>query len=187
MKKLLSCFSMLIIAGMLMSSFSYAAGDVYYSRCNLKVIKGGQISWVNWQATKDIVPVGTKLEVTHNGSSATAVDVATGKSYIIDVGSDGDVFLQKFLSKEKVEIDQFPSSVQQEINKAFAKVGMTKEQTYIAMGPPAWAGNKTHVMTYNEIIKEDLWTYKRRRFSKNIGVSFGDDGRVDRTEGIWGK
>jgi hypothetical protein len=42
-------------------------------------------------------------------------------------------------------------------------------------------------MTYNEIMKEDLWTYKRRRFSKNIGVSFGDDGRVDRTEGIWGK
>jgi len=56
------------------------------------------------------------------------------------------------------------------------------------MGPPAWAGKNTDSMTYAEIMRENLWTYKRKRFGKNIGVAFDPiSGLVNKTEGIWGK
>jgi hypothetical protein len=66
---------------------------------------------------------------------------------------------------------------------------MTKEQVYIAMGPPTNVGQKrTNTMTYEQIMASDLWVYARRRFAKNIGVAFDSaSGQVNRTEGIWGK
>jgi hypothetical protein len=43
-------------------------------------------------------------------------------------------------------------------------------------------------MTYENIMAGDLWVYARRRFGKNIGVAFDPTtGKVNRTEGIWGK
>jgi hypothetical protein len=57
------------------------------------------------------------------------------------------------------------------------------------MGPPTVLGKeKTHSMTYENIMAGDLWVYARRRFGKNIGVAFDPaTGKVNRTEGIWGK
>jgi hypothetical protein len=165
-----------------------SADDVYYARCNLKVFKGDHISWVNWQATRTMIPVGTKLNVIIGSSGATITDIETGKSYSLDTGASGDMYLEKFVTREKVDVGKFPEEVQRNIAKAVAKVGMTKEQVYIAMGPPAWAGKNTDSMTYAEIMRENLWTYKRKRFAKNIGVAFDPvSGLVNRTEGIWGK
>ena len=167
---------------------SFGEEDLYYARCNLKVIKGNYITWVNWQSTNTLVPAGTKLNVTRGGSKATLVDVDTGKSYTLDIGSDGDAYLEKFVTKTPVKIKKFSKDVQMNIENAIAKIGMTKEEVYIAMGPPAWAGQNTQSMTYKQIMAEDLWTYKRKRFGKNIGVAFDPKtGRVNRTEGIWGK
>jgi hypothetical protein len=79
--------------------------------------------------------------------------------------------------------------VRDHIRKAVAKVGMTREQVYIAMGPPTNVGKeRTNNMTYDKIMASDLWVYARRRFGKNIGVAFDPaTGLVNRTEGIWGK
>lgn len=166
----------------------FSEEDVYYARCNLKVIKGNYITWVNWQSTKSLLPVGTKFNVMRGGSKATITDAETGKSYTLDIGSSGDMYMEKFITREKINVLDFPEDVRRNIAKAVAKVGMTKAQVYIAMGPPAWAGKNTDTMTYVEIMREDLWTYKRKRFAKNIGVSFDPiSGLVDRTEGIWGK
>jgi len=169
-------------------NLGFAEDDIYYARCNLKVIKGNYITWVNWQSTKTMIPAGTRLNVVIGSKGATITDVETGKTYSLDTGSSGDKYLEKFVTREQIDIGGFPEEVQRNIANAIAKVGMTKEQVYIAMGPPAWAGQNTDAMTYSEIMRENLWTYKRKRFAKNIGVSFDTvSGLVDRTEGIWGK
>jgi hypothetical protein len=167
----------------------YSEKDIYYARCNLKVIKGNYITWVNWQSTPTFIPAGTKLKVIKAGDKATVVREDTGSSYTLDIGSNGDVFLEKFVTKKPVDIKKFPADVQANIRSAVAKIGMTKKQVYIAMGPPTKVSNaKTNTMTYENIMGSDLWVYARRRFGKNIGVAFDpDSGRVNRTEGIWGK
>lgn len=164
-------------------------GETRYARCNLKVLKGNQITWVNWQSAPTFIPAGTKLVVRLAGDKATVVNPATKATYTLDIGGDDDLLLDKFLVKKPVDIKRFPPDVRSNIRNAVAKVGMTKEQAYIAMGPPANLGSaRTSAMTYDDIMAGDLWVYARRRFGKNIGVAFDPGtGRVNRTEGIWGK
>jgi len=166
-----------------------AQEDVYYARCNLKVMDKNEITWVNWQAAPTFLPVGTKFRVTRKGSKASLVQVDTNASYELDIGADGDVFLEKFVTRQLVSVEQFPEDVRQSIRSAVAKVGMTKAQVYIAMGPPTNLGQtRTSNMTYENIMASNLWVYARRRFAKNIGVAFDPvSGQVTRTEGIWGK
>lgn len=166
-----------------------AQEDVYYARCNLKVIEGNEITWINWQAAPTFVPVGTKLQVTRTKDKASLVDVGTKATYKLDIGADGDAYLEKFVTRHAVNIEGFPDDVRANIRQAVAKVGMTKEQVYIAMGPPTNLGQtRTNTMTYDQIMASNLWVYARRRFAKNIGVAFDPaTGQVNRTEGIWGK
>ncbi len=167
----------------------YAQEDVYYARCNLKVLDGKEITWINWQAAPSFIPVGTRFRVSRAGSKASLVNIETQATYTLDVGANGDSFLEKFVTKRPVDITGFPADVQANIRNAVAKIGMTKEQVYIAMGPPTNVGNsRTNTMTYENIMASDHWVYARRRFGKNIGVAFDPAiGKVNRTEGIWGK
>ncbi len=166
-----------------------AQEDIYYTRCNLKVIDGNKITWINWQAAPTFVPVGTRIQVNRTGEKASLVNVDTKASYTLEIGADGDAYLEKFVSKGPISVELFPDDVQENIRKAIAKVGMTKEQVYIAMGPPTNVGKtRTNTLTYESIMGSDLWVYARRRFGKNIGVEFDPaTGKVTRTEGIWGK
>lgn len=163
--------------------------DIYYARCNLKVLKGNQITWINWQSAPTFIPVGTELKVTKQGSTAILINTKNSSSYTLDIGSDGDAYLEKFVTKTPVDITKFPGVIQAEIRDAVIKIGMTKEQAYIAMGPPTEvSSSKTNGMTYENIMSADLWIYARRRFGKNIGIGFDPaSGIVKRTEGIWGK
>jgi hypothetical protein len=166
-----------------------AQGDVYFARCNLKVLDDNEITWVNWQAAPTFIPVCTKFWVTKKGSKATLVNIETQATYALDIGADGDDFLEKFVTTRPAGIEQLPEDVQVNVRKAIAKIGMTKEQVYIAMGPPTNVGkSRTNTMTYENIMAADLWVYARRRFGKNIGVAFDPaSGTVNKTEGIWGK
>jgi hypothetical protein len=160
-----------------------------YARCNLKVLEGNEITWINWQAAPTFIPVGTKFLVTRTGSKASLVTVDTQTPYTLDIGAEGEGLLEKFVSTHPVDIGRFPEEIQDNIRKAVAKVGMTKEQVYIAMGPPTNVGkSRTRELRYEKILESDLWIYARRRLGKNIGVAFDPaSGRVSRTEGIWGK
>ncbi|UCF82359.1 MAG: hypothetical protein JSV50_14315 [Desulfobacteraceae bacterium] len=141
---------------------------------------------MNWQSTPIFIPVGTEFTVERNGSKATLHDVKQGKEYHLDIGADGEVYLEKFVSKNPVNIKEYSDEIQANIRNTVARIGMAKEQVYIPMGPPAWAGEKTDKMTYDEIMAANLWLYKRRPFGKNIGVAFDyETGKVNRTEGIW--
>jgi len=161
-------------------------GDVYYARCNLKLLNGKEITWVNWQAAPTFVPVGTKLNVTKAGDKASLVNVETKAVYTLEIGGEADALLEKFVTKTPVDVKQYPQDVQANIRSAVARVGMTKEQVYVAMGPPTNLGDqRTRNMTYENIVAGDLWVYARRRAGKNIGVAFDPGtGRVNRTEGI---
>ena len=185
MKKIL--LMVLFSISLLFFSSKAFSNDIYYAKCNLKVIKGVHITWVNWQSTPTFIPAGTELKVQFLGNKAELENKSKGKKYLLDLGASGEQYLEKFVSREPVSIKEFSKGVQKDIKKTIATVGMTKKEAYIAMGPPATAdGVKTNTMTYEEIMETDLWIYKRRRFGKNIGVSFDyDTGRVDRTEGIW--
>jgi len=189
MKRGIGVLTVACIALLTFSSSGRCENDTYYARCNLKVLKDNSITWVNWQATPSFIPAGTKLKVVKEGAEATLTNPETGTSYRLDVGADGDQYLAKFVTKKPVNIKSFSEVVQSNIRNAVAKVGMTKEQAYIAMGPPATVGTaKTNQMTYEGIMSSDLWIYARRRLSKNIGVAFDPaTGKVNRTEGIWGK
>lgn len=189
MRKDIGCWAVLWTMGLLAAATGSAQEDVYYARCNLKVMDKNEITWVNWQAAPTFLPVGTKFRVTRKGSKATLVQVDTNASYDLDIGADGDAFLEKFVTKHAVSVEQFPEDVRQNIRNAVAKVGMTREQVYIAMGPPTNLGQtRTSNLTYDNIMASNLWVYARRRFAKNIGVAFDPvSGKVTRTEGIWGK
>ncbi len=182
-------FLLALWALLLVSTSATDAQEVYYARCNLKVLKGNEITWINWQAAPTFLPAGTRFQVTRAGSKATLVELGSKTRYTLDIGADGEAFLEKFVTTSPVNVERFPEDVRESIGKAIAKVGMTKEQVYIAMGPPAKVGqSSTESMTYDRIMASDLWVYARRRFGKNIGVAFDPTSRrVSRTEGIWGK
>ena len=169
------------------SNTNHNEDNIYYARCNLKVIKGNHITWVNWQSTPTFIHAGTRLKVTRTGNTASVVNIETGSSYTLDIGADGEVFLEKFVTKKPLDINQFSADVLNNIKNTVARIGMTKEEVYTAMGPPTNIGNvRSNTKTYEDIMSADLWVYARRRFGKNIGVEFdAGTGRVNRTEGIW--
>jgi len=183
------CLPMLWAVSLALIPAGNAQEDVYYARCNLKVLEGNEITWINWQAAPTFIPVGTKLQVTRKKDTASLVNPETKTTYTLDIGADGDVYLEKFVTRQPVDVERFPEDVRENIRKAIAKVGMSKAEVYIAMGPPTNLGKtRTQTMTYDQIMASDLWVYARRRFGKNIGVAFDPaSGRVNRTEGIWGK
>ena len=181
------CLLVVVTLGLFFSTVAAGDDNIYYARCNLKVIKGNNITWVNWQASPEFLPVGTKFTVKSNGTKAILTRVDTGSEYTLDVGAKSEKFIEKFVVKSPVSTNKFPKDIQDNINYAVARVGMTKEEVYIAMGPPAWvtSGN-TDNKTYDNIMASNLWVYKRSRFGKNIGVEFNPStGKVTRTEGIW--
>ena len=182
--KLLLCVIVFITLG---SIAVHSEEVAHYARCNLKVLKGNHITWVNWQSTPVFIPVGTRLKVSKTAKDVIFHNEETGNSYTLDMGNTGDVFLEKFVVGKPMDISKFPQEVQANIRNTVARIGMTKEQVYIAMGPPTWADRtKTKAMTYEQIMEANLWVYKRRRFGKNIGVAFDYvTGKVNRTEGIW--
>ncbi len=130
--------------------------------------------------------MNTELQMIRKGSKASFIDVKSGGKYELDVGAEGDLYLEKFVSKKRIPLDRYPKDVNANIQNAVARVGMTKEQVYIAMGPPTVAGSeRTKQLTYDQIMLGDLWVYARRRFSKNIGISFDPaTGKVNRTEAM---
>ena len=185
MKKMI-VLTAVLISFFLFTSDGFSENAVYYARCNLKILKGRLITWVNWQASPEFIPVNTKLRVV---SEKKVINLKTNKEYALDLGAKGSVFLEKFVVKDPIKIEGFPADAQEGINKALARIGMTKEAVYISMGPPSWiTTGKTYNKTYEDIMASDLWVYKRRRFGKNIGVAFDSiTGQVNRTEGIWGE
>jgi hypothetical protein len=176
-----------LVLALVLSQAAAADDDIYYARCNLKVNKGDLITWVNWQAAPEILPIGTEVRITLHGEKATVVGVDSTRSYTLDMGASGDQFLEKFFIKTPIDLSQLPQNVQDNIRASVTRVGMSKEEAYMAMGPPAWVlrGN-TNVLTYGDIMNANSWVYRRKRFGKNIGLKFDQtSGKVIDTEGIW--
>jgi len=186
MKKLFTYTLFLAFLTIILPNLS-SANDTYYARCNLKVIKGTYITWVNWQSTLDMIPLGSKLRVSHIGKKTKLIVADTDKKYILFAGRSAKKYITKVFSKEPVSIEDFSPDFRDEINGGYAVEGMSKKEVYAAMGPPASADKaNAYTMTYKRIMNTNLWGYRSRRFHKNIGVHFDrKTGKVDRTQGIW--
>jgi len=159
-----------------------------YARCNLKVLKGGTITWVNWQAAPEVIPVGTPLEVSGGPENWAVRDPANGRVYTLQTGAKGEEYLLKFVRPSPVDAE-FTPEIADKVRKGIAVVGMTREQVYVSMGPPTAAdGVKTHTMTEARIMSTTAWVWRRKRFGKNLGVTFdAGTGLVIGTEAIWKK
>jgi hypothetical protein len=186
MKRISFLMVLMVSVGMFGASDALPADEVRYARCNLRVVDGRLVTWANFQSTPMFIPVNTELRVERKGSKGTLIIANSGKRYDLDIGAEGEMYLEKFVAREMVPLEGFPAEIKENITKAVARVGMTKEQVYIAMGPPTVTGTeKTHNLTYEQILRADLWIYARRRFSKNIGVAFDSHtGKVIRTEAM---
>jgi hypothetical protein len=105
----------------------------------------------------------------------------------LDIGSEQDVYINKFISEVPIDLSNIPEEITENIIRGVARIGMTKEQVYYAMGPPTWTPDeKTYETSYEEIMTADLWVYARRKLGKKIGVRFNPvNGEVSDTEGIW--
>jgi hypothetical protein len=165
-----------------------------YARCNIKVLAGNEITWINWQSSPLSIVVGAPLRVRQDGARVTVEDASSKTHYAMDLGSSRSEMLWKFFAKAPPNLSRFSGDERENILRQVAKVGMSKEAVYVAMGPPTNVRDasgvelRTNESTYEEILATDIWVYARRRFGKNIGVSFSrETGVVDRTEGIWGK
>lgn len=192
MHKIIKVFfvCLLFVFSVAIANTGQAEDGAYYARCNLKVLKGNQITWVNYQSAPSFIPAGTKLKVTKSSSTATLLDAATNVSYSLDAGASGDQFIEKFVTKTPVSLDKFPENVQADIKQAVPRIGMTKEQVYLAMGPPPYIDGKnvTQNLTYDAIMKGNLWVWRRMKIGKTIGVEFDPaSGTAKRVEGVWGK
>jgi hypothetical protein len=52
------------------------------------------------------------------------------------IGTDGDTYLEKFVTNRPGDVERFPENVRGTIRRAVAKVRMTKEQVSIALWTP---------------------------------------------------
>ena len=159
-----------------------------YARCNLKVLNHDTISWKNWQSVPEIIPVGTPLELSGGPENWEIRNPANHRVYTLRAGASGEKFLSKWVRPEPVATD-FPADFAENVGKQIAVVGMTREQVFVSMGPPTIAdGTRSFELTEVQIMKTSAWVYARRRFGKNIGVTFSPTtGLVTGTEGIWKK
>ena len=99
MKKAMLSFSVVCLVLLGASTAGICQDGTYYARCNLKVLKGNQVTWVNWQAAPSFIPVGTKLMVgdtlaTGPGGSLGAIlrDNST-----MSLGPASSLVIRKFL------------------------------------------------------------------------------------------
>lgn len=185
MKRRFAVPALALIALLASSPAGRCDDDVYYARCNLKVLKD-TVSWLNWQASPSFIPAGTKLKLVKGGDGGTLTNPETGATYRLDAGAAGDQYIEKFVTRKAVSLKSHPEDVQAHIRSGMVKVGMTKAQVYLALGPPVTVGGaRTNTMTYEAIMTGDVWIYARKRMSKNIGLVFDPvSGKVSKTEGI---
>jgi len=87
----------------------------YFARCNLKILKGNYITWVNWQSAPTFIPVETPLSIENIGEKVIIKELKRGRHYTLDVGAKGNIYLEKFITKNPVEITQFPDEIQNQL------------------------------------------------------------------------
>ncbi|MBI5970142.1 MAG: hypothetical protein HY884_03200 [Deltaproteobacteria bacterium] len=159
-----------------------AKAETYYARCNMKVLdKGNYVTWENWRtdAKQRNIAVGTKL--TGDGTTMTEPN---GGTFTMKVG-DGAQFLAKFVSKSPVSVGGGAHAG--DIKSGVPRVGMTKEQVYMALCAPMYIDgkNSTKGMTYDEIMKGSQWIWKKGTFTTNIGVRFDAAGKATEVAGVY--
>ena len=156
----------------------------YFARCNISVLKGNEITWMNFRAAKARIVVNTPIKVRLSADRAIFIDEAVNETYLVDLGSPGEKFLDKLVIKEPVDVSDAKSRYSQEIGSSIISKGMTKEEVYAAMCAPAFIDDDiSEGYGYDDILKADRWVYKTSKFGGNIKIEFDKDGLVGSISG----
>lgn len=158
-----------------------------YTRANVRHLPGNLVTWENWQSTVLMIPPGTK--VTIPDTKFFVVD-ATGARYQTNFLGNPAV-LDKFFAAEPPDVSA-SDETRAAIERGAPKVGMTKAEIFMALGPPTltldpvtgtwlWS-NRTNL---NQMMASDYWSWVRRKFSKKLGVYFDKQGVAYRVEGAF--
>lgn len=133
-------------------------GGRYWTRTNLRIIRGAQIDYETW-LTGEYLPIGTEVTVMETAKSDTRwhVKTADGREYWIIVGYGGGYRepyqeIQKFLaaSDPKQGLDAGAGEVADGIKFARPAVGMTRAQAIAALGYPP---------NITDPVNSSRWTY----------------------------
>jgi hypothetical protein len=182
-------------AGLGGSSSAYAGPNPLYTQCHLKLAKPGYATWVNWVKSPTFIPYGTAVRLENfSFTRASFTRLDTQETILLDFGSANShsqalELLHKFIDTAPPSLN--PGAFQAAIDRKTAKIGMTKEQVYVSLGPPAYMDStKTLSADKRTIFTSNLWIYERASTAfvkhKRIGVAFNSStGLVERTEGIW--
>ncbi len=177
-----------LIPRMETKQIEFTIDETYYTRCNLRVLDENVITWKNYQKTGELLKVNTALVLLEkNGTNIVLGTRYTGKKYTLDAGQNADIYIQKYLTDEKLDLTDFSKVDRKGIEEAKVFREMSNEAVYIAMGPPMRiSGGRTFYRTYNEIIKSDMWIYLKRKGGGRITVGFHPyTQKVNRIEGFW--
>lgn len=128
------------IAGMVGEAGPVRVGGRYYTRTNLRIVKGEWITNESW-LSGDFIPMGTAVAVTDTakGDTRWQIKMDDGRLYWIQVGrGDAQQEIQKFLSPSdpKAGFDMGTGDVAAGIQYARPEKGMTKAQVIAAIGFP---------------------------------------------------
>lgn len=159
--------------------------EAYYARCNIKVLKGNEINWLNFRAAEKQINLGTGLKVILSADRAIFKDASTGESYRVDLGAPGVKFLEKLVVKEPVDIGKIGKNHTNDIRSATIVKGMSKEEVYAAVCAPAFINNDISEQAgYAEVIQADKWVYKTNKFGNNITIEFDKSGLAASITGL---
>ena len=117
---------------------------------------------------------GTDAEITY--VSDLRIDVTINKVpyqlYPVDGEvntGDVDGFVGKYFvdTPEDVGLDALDPSVAGNVKNGTAAIGMTKQEVYMAIGPPALVNfdEKTLALTYEQIMSQNRWVYYANAFT----------------------
>ncbi len=189
MKEILLLFSFTLIA-----SPVYAADyNVYYSRCNIRVLTEfgqNEISWKNWLAASVEIPAGTLLTTKKETVERDGL-LVSGLIYKTPENNEyrtPDEPQEKYIQKEPLDLSTLSPEFQKAIKNAEPAIGMTKEQVFTALCAPAYVMRgimkvdvqKTEQLSLDEIKQYDFWVYQRKKLGKKFVVEFNAAGLAEK-------
>ncbi|MBI5234626.1 MAG: hypothetical protein HY886_00030 [Deltaproteobacteria bacterium] len=178
----------LLLSLILATPLAAADDNVYYARCNIRVLTGfgqNKISWNNWLASSVAIPAGTPLttkkeRVERDGLyvSEMIFETSENKRYTMP-----DEPQEKYIRKEPLDLSTLSPEFKKAVKNAEPAIGMTKEQVFTAMCAPAYVmagimkvdARKTEQLGLDEIKQYDFWVYQRKKLGKKFVVEFNED------------
>ena len=145
-----------------------------FTRVNLRTGDGIFLRSSNILTERDLVPAGSPVRISHNGFTRDHVNFSIHKveytmrpvSGTFDTSEQGvEDFLEKYFvdTQQEIDLEKLGSpELVEDVRRGRVLRGMTKEQVYVAFGPPQWIDENnlaTLQLQKDRIFQSDRWVY----------------------------